>query len=118
MVCVMRPFGEVVLEPFEVLHTTQNLHDLAEKLKALDGETRVVLEATGNYHKPDVYKRQRHKRVLSLSFQPVRSTLWVLYLPLGKRIRSPFLSRSYSFWDFADVYKRQLIKQRHGIDKL
>ena len=52
MVCVMRPFGEVVLEPFEVLHTAQNLRDLAEKLKALDGETRVVLESTGNYHKP------------------------------------------------------------------
>lgn len=52
MVCVMRPFGEVVLEPFEVLHTTQNLNDLAGKLKALDGETRVVLEATGNYHEP------------------------------------------------------------------
>ena len=44
--------GEVVLEPFEVLHTAQNLNDLAGKLKALDGETRVVLEATGNYHKP------------------------------------------------------------------
>ena len=52
MVCVMRPFGEVVLEPFEVSHTAQNLRDLATKLKALDGETRVVLEATGNYHKP------------------------------------------------------------------
>ena len=32
MVCVMRPFGEVVLEPFEVLHTTQNLRNLAGKL--------------------------------------------------------------------------------------
>ena len=52
MVCVMRPFGEVVLEPFEVLHTAQNLNDLTGKLKALDGEPRVVLEATGNYHKP------------------------------------------------------------------
>lgn len=52
MVCVMRPFGEVVLEPFEVLHTAQNLNDLAGKLKALDGETRIVMEATGNYHKP------------------------------------------------------------------
>ena len=51
MVCVMRPFGEVVLEPFEVLHTAQSLNDLAGKLKALDGETRVVMEATGNYHK-------------------------------------------------------------------
>ena len=47
MVCVMRPFGEVVLEPFEVLHTAQNLNDLAGKLKALDGETRVVMEAPG-----------------------------------------------------------------------
>ena len=58
-----------------------------------------------NMRRLDVYKRQahalRHKRVLSLSFQPVRSTLWVLYLPLGKRIRSPFSSRSYSFLDFA-----------------
>ena len=52
MVCVIRPFGEVVLEPFEVLHTAQSLNDLAGKLKALDGETRVVMEATGNYHKP------------------------------------------------------------------
>ena len=43
MVCVMRPFGEVVLEPFEVLHTAQNLRILAGKLKALDGETRIVL---------------------------------------------------------------------------
>lgn len=51
MVCVMRPFGEVVLEPFEVLHTAQNLRS-GGSTKALDGETRVVLEATGNYHKP------------------------------------------------------------------
>ena len=36
MVCFMRSFGEVVLEPFEVLHTAQNLNDLAGKLKALD----------------------------------------------------------------------------------
>ena len=47
MVCVMRSFGEVVLEPFEVLHTAQNLNDLAGKLKALDGETRVVWKPPG-----------------------------------------------------------------------
>ena len=45
--------------------------------------------------------QQPSLQVLPLSFQPVRSTLCVLYLPLGKRIRSPFSSRSYSFWDFA-----------------
>ena len=34
----------------------------------------------------------RQTRALSLSFQPVRSTLCVLYLPLGKRIPYLFLS--------------------------
>ena len=43
----------------------------------------------------------RQTSAFSWLFQPVRSTLCVLYLPLGKRIRSPFSSRSYSFLDFA-----------------
>jgi transposase len=52
MICVMRPFGEVVVPPFEISHTTSELSELANKLKSLDGETRVVMEATGNYHTP------------------------------------------------------------------
>lgn len=52
MVAVMRPFGEVVFSPFEVSHTDKDLIDLAKKLKALPGETRVVMEHTGYYHAP------------------------------------------------------------------
>lgn len=52
MIAVMRPFGEVVYSPFEVPHTASELSDLAKKLKSLDGETKVVMEATGNYHLP------------------------------------------------------------------
>ncbi len=52
MIAVMRPFGEVVLSPFEVQHTTSELSELAGTLKSLVGETRVVMEATGNYHAP------------------------------------------------------------------
>lgn len=52
MVAVMRPFGEVVLSPFEVRHTASELSELAGTLKSLVGETRVVMEATGNYHAP------------------------------------------------------------------
>ena len=52
MVAVMRPFGEAVLSPFEVRHTDSELSELARQLKSLDGETRVVMEATGNYHAP------------------------------------------------------------------
>jgi transposase len=51
-VAAMRPFGEVVLSPFEVRHTDSELSELAKLLKSLDGETRVVMEATGNYHAP------------------------------------------------------------------
>ena len=49
-IAVMRPFGEVVISPFEVRHTGSELSKLARLLKSLDGETRVVMEATGNYH--------------------------------------------------------------------
>ena len=51
-VAVMRPFGEVVISPFEVCHTDSELSELARRLKSLNGETRVVMEATGNYHLP------------------------------------------------------------------
>ena len=51
-VAAMRPFGEVVISPFEVCHTDSELSELARRLKSLDGETRVVMEATGNYHLP------------------------------------------------------------------
>ena len=51
-VAVMRPFGEIVISPFDVRHTDSELSELARQLKSLNGETRVVMEATGNYHTP------------------------------------------------------------------
>ena len=51
-VAVLRPFGEVVKLPFDVSHSTEALADLAQQLKALDGETRVVMEHTGRYYEP------------------------------------------------------------------
>lgn len=47
MVSVLRPFGEVVAKPFSVRHTGSELRHLADYLKSLDGETRVVMEHTG-----------------------------------------------------------------------
>lgn len=52
MIAVMRPFGEVVVSPFEVRHTDSELSGLAKLLQSLNGETRVVMETTGNYHAP------------------------------------------------------------------
>ena len=51
-VSVLRPFGEVVAKPFAVGHTGSELRQLANYLKSLDGETRVVMEHTGRYYEP------------------------------------------------------------------
>ncbi len=42
-VAVMRPFGEIVLSPFEVNHTYDELKQLATKIKNLNGESRVIM---------------------------------------------------------------------------
>jgi len=55
MIAIMRPFGEVVVSPFEVRHTDRELSELAGLLKSLDGESRLVMEYTGNYHAPVAY---------------------------------------------------------------
>lgn len=52
IVVVIRPFGEVVEAPFEVVHTEAALKDLADFLKSLPGETRAVMEYTGKYYQP------------------------------------------------------------------
>ena len=52
MVSVLRPFGEVVAKPFSIGHTGSELKELADYLKSLDGETRVVMEHTGRYYEP------------------------------------------------------------------
>lgn len=52
MIAVMRPFGEVVVSPFEIHHTDSELCELTKLLSGLSGETRAVMESTGNYHLP------------------------------------------------------------------
>lgn len=52
MIAVMRPFGEVAVSPYEVKHTDSELSELAKLLRSLSGETRIVMESTGNYHLP------------------------------------------------------------------
>lgn len=51
-VAVLRPKGEIVLSPFDVFHNPKELGELVTLLKSLDGETKVVMEYTGNYYFP------------------------------------------------------------------
>lgn len=50
MISVMRPLGEIVAKPFEISHTPSELDNLANYLKSLDGETKIIMEYTGKYH--------------------------------------------------------------------
>lgn len=52
MVCICQPFGKVAAKPFTVHHTGSELKELAESLKSLNGETRVIMEHTGRYYEP------------------------------------------------------------------
>lgn len=51
-VTVIQPFGKVVRKPFDVMHTSTELKELAEFIRSLEGEARVVVEHTGKYSEP------------------------------------------------------------------
>lgn len=51
-VAILRPQGIVVASPYDVPHTVSSFKELATAIKKLRGETRVVMEATGNYYEP------------------------------------------------------------------
>ena len=53
-VCVMKPGGEVLQAPFEILHTIEGIVSLTNLIKTYDEEVRVILEDTGHYHWPVV----------------------------------------------------------------
>ena len=52
MVCILKPNEDYVCKPFELLHCKEDLELLDELLKKLDGEVKVVMEATGIYNLP------------------------------------------------------------------
>lgn len=52
MVCMLRPYGEVIASPHEISHTTSDLSALTGNIQSFDEEVRVVMEATGAYHLP------------------------------------------------------------------
>jgi transposase len=52
MICVLKPCGEIILSPYETLHTDSGLSELVNLIQSFGEEVRVILEATGVYHIP------------------------------------------------------------------
>lgn len=52
MIAILRPMGEIVSSPFEVCHTSTEIHELINYIQSIDGETKIVMEHTGRYYEP------------------------------------------------------------------
>lgn len=52
MVCILKPYGEMLVAPYEVVHTMPELDRLVSLIQSLEGEVRIVMEATEAYHLP------------------------------------------------------------------
>ena len=59
-VTILRTMGEVVQAPIDIVHDTTSLEHLACQILALVEETRVVMEATGQYHAPITRELHEH----------------------------------------------------------
>lgn len=51
-VAILRPFGEIIVAPYDVTHTPTELRALAKRIKELNGESKIVMEFTGKYYEP------------------------------------------------------------------
>ncbi len=51
-ICILKPYGEVLMTPKDFKHTQSEMKALVERLKGFDEEIHVTMEATGNYHFP------------------------------------------------------------------
>lgn len=56
MVAILRPFGEIVSLPFEVKHTSTEIHSLIKYIRSIDGESRIVMEHTGRYYESLIHE--------------------------------------------------------------
>jgi len=54
-VCILKPYGEILMAPKDYSHTQSEMNNLVTKLKTYDDEMHVIMEATGNYHLPVAY---------------------------------------------------------------
>ena len=59
-VCFMRPYGEVLISPYNVQHCEKDLLQLVEQIHRLNDEVRVVMESTGAYHYPILTFLKQH----------------------------------------------------------
>ena len=51
-ICILKPYGEVLMSPNDYEHTQRDLKKLVDQMDSFEDEIHVTMEATGNYHYP------------------------------------------------------------------
>ena len=64
-VAILHPMGEVVMTPEDIRHEADGLDGLADRILSLEGDTKVLMEATGRYH--EVIASELHERGIFVS---------------------------------------------------
>ena len=64
-VAILRPMGEVVMTPEDIRHEADGLDGLADRILSLEGDTKVLMEATGRYH--ETIASELHERGIFVS---------------------------------------------------
>ena len=65
-VCFMRPYGEVLISPYDIWHCENDLKQLVDQIHRLNDEVRVVMESTGAYHFPILSYLKEHSIFVSV----------------------------------------------------
>ena len=105
MVAILRPYGEIVVSPFEVMHTASNLNSLVELIKSVDGESRIVMEHTGRYYEPIIRRLSEANLFVSAVNPNLISILDQTYPGVNTYFDSPARSDGSQKWvDFATTY--------------
>ena len=87
--------------PFDVAHTGSELKSLADFVKKLRGETKIVMEATGNYYEP--IARYLHEQNIFVSVvNPVLISDFG-----GNTLRKPKTDKNDSFHHYAGIVTKQ-----------
>ena len=79
MVTILRPFGEIVSSPFEIKHTSSDIHSLIKLIHSIEGESRIVMEHTGRYYEVLLISFQR-QIFLSVPLTPNWSKILITIL--------------------------------------
>ena len=66
-VCILKPYGEILMAPKDYAHTQSDMSNLVTKLKTYDDEMHVIMEATGKPAKvmgvgKDIYVRWNFRK--------------------------------------------------------